>query len=58
MQVLARYLGERFSTWQHPDDVLPFRLYQGEKELCASELEHGHKPIRLQQFKKAVKVKC
>ena len=56
MQVLVRFLGEKFSNWQHPEQILPFRKHQGEKELVALELEHAHKFPRAAQFKKALKV--
>ena len=56
VQVLARFLGERYYDWQHPENVLPFRKHQSEKQLAASELKHAHKLPRAPHFDAAMKV--
>ena len=55
-QVLVIFLGEQFSVWQSPSELLPFRPYASEKELIASELSHSGKLPRSRQFQKGLEV--
>ena len=51
------FLGERFSAWQHPSELLPFKRHAHEKELCASELVQACKLPRPQVFQKGLKAR-
>lgn len=50
------FLGEQYSVWQSPADLLPFRAYSSEKELAASELIYAGKMPRHSHFQKGLEV--
>lgn len=56
MQVLVVFLGEQFSHWQSPAQLLPYRPYEAEKILAASELKHGGQMPRYNYFQKGTEV--
>ena len=55
-QVLVVFLGEQFSHWQSPSQLLPYRQHEAEKILAASELKHAGQMPRYNFFQKGVEV--
>jgi len=58
LQVLVIFLGEAFSLWQSPLEILPYKKYEAEKEQQASELAHLHQLRRASQFRIGLQVEC
>ena len=49
-------LGEPFSLWLKPHEILPFKKFEAEKEQQASEMAHLQKLRHASQFAAGLKV--
>lgn len=52
------FLGEQFSLWQSPSVLLPYRPYQAEKAMAASEQKLAGKMPRYTQFQQGLEVRA